>query len=145
MFGLDSFDILFIVWAFLFQVILIIHFSIRKKYFESYTQRFGWLVYALSIPAVLISILLIINEKSWSFWLGGFLFLIFAIFGYWVEYVKKINWRTPIQWPIFIPYIILYLVTIMFYWWSLALLYRPLWYVYAALFIIATYLNIRSH
>lgn len=143
--GLDNFDNLFIVWAFLFQVILIIHFSIRKKYFESYTQRFGWLVYALSIPAVLISILFIINGKSWSFWLGGFLFLIFAIFGYWVEYVKKINWRTPIQWPIFIPYIILYLATIMFYWWPLALLYQPLWYVYAILFIIATYLNIRSH
>jgi hypothetical protein len=43
------------------------------------------------------------------------------------------------------PYVTLYLGTIMFYWWPLALLYRPLWFVFGALFVIGTILNITSH
>ena len=77
MVGLDTLDILFVVWAFAFQIVLIVHFAVRKRFFESYTERFGWIVYALSIPAVAISIVLLLGGKTWSFWLGGFLFLIF--------------------------------------------------------------------
>jgi hypothetical protein len=81
---LDKLDRLFIVWAFLFQIVLIIHFALRKPFFGSYTVKFGWIVYALCIPAVVVSIILLRGGKSWSFWLGGFLFLIYAVFGYWV-------------------------------------------------------------
>ena len=94
---LDNLDKLFIVWAFFFQIVLIVHFAIRKPFFESYTIKFGWIVYALCIPAVVISIILLRGGKSWSFWLGGFLFLIFAVFGYWVDYVAQFPWRNPIQ------------------------------------------------
>ena len=142
---LDKLDKLFIVWAFLFQVILIIHFAIRKPLMESYTEKFGWIVYALCIPAVIISIILLRGGKSWSFWLGGFLFLIYAVFGYWVDYVAQIPWRNPIQLSIAFPYVFLYLATVMFYWWPLWPLSRPLWFVYAILYVIATILNITSH
>ena len=84
---LDRMDRLFIGWAFAFQVILIVHFAIRRRFFESYTVRFGWLVYALCIPAAVISLVLLLSGKSWSYWLGGFLFVLFAAFGYWVDYV----------------------------------------------------------
>ena len=40
----DGLDILFVVWAFVFQVILIVHFALRKRFFESYTVRIGWIV-----------------------------------------------------------------------------------------------------
>ena len=50
---LDSIDRLFIGWAFAFQLILIAHFAVRKRFFESYTLRYGWLVYALCIPAAI--------------------------------------------------------------------------------------------
>jgi hypothetical protein len=143
--SLDSLDILFIIWAFFFQIVLIVHFAIRKRYFESYTIKYGWLVYALSIPAVIISIILLLGGKSWSFWLGGFLFLIYAIYGYRIDYVKKIQWRNPLQPSIMFPYVFLYLATVMFYWWPLGLLSRPLWIIYAVLFVIATILNITSH
>ncbi|MFN2264708.1 MAG: hypothetical protein ACK2UM_10640 [Anaerolineales bacterium] len=143
--NLDRFDKLFIVWAFLFQIFLIVHFALRKPFFESYTIKFGWIVYALCIPAVVISIILLRGGKIWSFWLGGFLFLIYAVFGYWVDYVAKIPWRNPIQLSIAFPYVFLYLVTVMFYWWPLWRLGRPLWFVYAILYIIATILNIISH
>jgi hypothetical protein len=143
--NLDKLDRLFVVWSFLFQIILIIHFALRKPFFESYTIKFGWIVYALCIPAVVISIILLRGGKSWSFWLGGFLFLIYAVFGYWVDYVLQIPFRNPLQLSIAFPYVFLYLAAVMFYWWPLGLLSRRLWFVYAILFIIGTILNITSH
>ncbi len=145
MFGLDKLDTLFVIWAFFLQTVFIVHFAIRKRFFESYTQKFGWIVYALCIPAAVISIILLLGGKSWSFWLGGFLFLIYAAFGYWIDYVKGIHWRNPLRMDIMFPYVTLYLSTIMFYWWPLALLYRPLWFVFGGLFVIGTILNITSH
>lgn len=142
---LDILDKLFVVWAFLFQILLIVHFAIRKPLFESYTVKYGWIIYALCIPAVVISIVLLRGGKSWSFWLGGFLFLMYAIFGYWVDFVAQIQFRNPLRPSIAFPYVILYLATVMFYWWPLGLLSRPLWFVYAMLFVIATVLNITSH
>ena len=143
--NLDSMDRLFVVWAFFFQISLIVHFAIRKRIFESYTLKYGWVVYALCIPAVVISVLLILNGKSWSFWLGGFLFLLFAAFGYWIDYVLRIQWRNPLRISIAIPYVFLYLGTAMFYWWPLGNLSRTAWFAFAILFVIGTYLNITSH
>jgi hypothetical protein len=145
MFGLDNLEILFVVWAFFFQIVHIVHFALRKRFFESYTIKIGWIVYALSIPAVVISIVLLLGGKTWSFWLGGFLFLVFAAYGYRVDYVKKIQWRNPLRLSILFPYVFLYLGTVMFYWWPLALLSRPLWVVFAVLFVIGTILNVISH
>ena len=142
---LDNLDKLFVVWAFLIQTLLIIHFAIRKPLMESYTEKYGWIIYTLCIPAVVISIILMRDGKSWTFWLGGFLFLVFAVFGYWVDYVAKIPFRNPIQLSAAIPYVFLYLATVMFYWWPLGFLSRPLWFIYAILFVVATILNITSH
>lgn len=142
--SLDFFEILYVVCAFLFQAILIIHFALRKWRFDL-AIRYGWIVYAMSIPAALISLFLFLDGKSWSLWLGGFIYLIWALYGYTVEYVKRIEWRNPIHWPVFGPYIFLYLSTIMFYWWPLALIYKPLWYLFAILFITSTILNVTSH
>ena len=143
--NMDSLDRLFVVWAFLFQIVLIVHFALRKPFLETYAMKFGWIVYALCIPAAVISILLLRGGKSWSFWLGGFLFVVFAAFGYWVDYVAQIQFRNPLRWSIAFPYALLYLATVMFYWWPLGLLSRQLWFVYAILFVIATVLNIASH
>jgi hypothetical protein len=143
--NMDKLDKLFVVWAFLFQIILIVHFAVRRRFFESYTLQYGWIVYALCIPAVVISVILLLGGKSWSFWLGGFLFLLFAAFGYWVDYVAQIEFRSPLRLSILLPYIFLYLATVMFYWWPLWPLSRLLWAVYTVLYIIATILNIRSH
>jgi hypothetical protein len=144
MFGLDSLEALFVFSAFLFQLVLIIHFALRKWRFEI-AMRYGPVVYALSIPAVVVSILLLRGGKTWSLWLSGFIYLNWAIFGYTVEYVKKIEWRNPIRWPIFGPYVFLYLATVMFYWFPLALIWKPFWYAYAVLFIVSTILNVISH
>ena len=143
--NLDKLDKLFVVWAFLFQIVLIAHFALRKPFFESYTKKFGWIVYALCIPAAAISIILLRGGKSWSFWLGGFLFVVYAAFGYWVDFVAQIQFRNPLRLSVLFPYVFLYLATVMFYWWPLWPLNRLLWLVYAILYVIATVLNIKSH
>lgn len=145
MFGLESLEVLCVIWAFLFQAVLIVHFSLRRWAFDRYILKFGWIVYAMSIPAVVVSLSLPLGDKTWSLWMGGFIYLVWAVYGYSVEYVKTIQWRNPIRWPIFGPYVFLYLATIMFYWWPLGLISRPLWYVYAVLFVISTTLNVTSH
>ncbi len=141
---LDNHELLFVFWAFFIQVILIVHFYLRKWEFDV-AMRYGPLVYLLSLPAAMISILLIAAGKSWSFWMGGFIFLVWAVYGYSVEYARKIQWRNPPRWSILGPYVTLYLATIMFYWWPLALLWKPLWYIYAVLFVASTTLNVISH
>jgi hypothetical protein len=142
---LDSLDRLFVAWAFFFQIVLIVHFAIRRILFESYTVKYGWIVYALCIPAVVVSILLLRGGKNWSFWIGGFIFFLFSAFGYWIDYVMKIGFRSPFQAAIGIPYVVLYLATVMFYWWPLGTLSRPLWLAFGVLFVIGTILNVTSH
>ena len=141
----DNLSKLYVVWAFLFQAALIVHFALRKWFFEGYIVKYGWLFYVLSIPAVVISVILLRGGKPWYLWIGGFLFLLWGILGYVAEYIANILWRNPIHWPMFWPYVTLYLATSMFYWWPLGRFSRSLWFVYAALFVLSTILNITSH
>jgi len=140
----DKFDLLFIIWAFTLQICLIALFAIRKTNLDLILQ-YGWVFYLLSVPAVIVSIIVLRAGKPYSFWLGGFIFLVWAIFGYIIEYQLGIKWRDPLVLSILIPYVLLYLGTIMFYWFPLGILSRPLWYIYAVLFVISTYLNVTSH
>jgi hypothetical protein len=144
MFDADNFNLLFIATAFLFQIVLIIHFAIRKWRLDI-AVRYGPIVYALSLAALAVSILLLLGGKTWSLWLGGLLYFAWAVYGYAVEYIRKVEWRQPVRWPILILYLTLYLSTNMFYWFPLALLHKPLWYVYALLFVTSTILNAASH
>jgi hypothetical protein len=144
MLSIDRHETLFVVWSFIFILILITHFALRKWAFSTAIQ-FGWIVYALGLVSAVISVLILRGDKAWFFWLGGFLCLVWVVFGFIVEYVLHIEWRQPIRWPIFIPYITLYLATLMFYWWPLMRIWKPFWFMYTVLFIIATYLNATSH
>jgi len=142
---LDPLDSLFVAWAFIFQIVLIAHFAVRKVWFETYTLSYGWIVYALCIPALIVSLVLLRGGKSWSFWIGGFIVLLFSSFGYWVDYIAKSPFRNPFQPALGVPYVMLYFASVMFFWWPLALVSRPLWVAYAILFGISTVLNITSH
>ena len=140
----DKIEILFIASAFLFQLILIAHFALRKWRFDL-AIRYGPIVYALSVPAAVISSIILLGGRAWYWGLSGLIYLAWAVFGYYIEYIKEIEWRNSLHWPVMGPYVVLYLATVMFYWWPLALIYKPLWYVYGVLFITSTILNISSH
>jgi len=142
--GLTDLQTVFVINAFLFQIILIVHFALRRWRF-TIAVRYGWIVYALGFLSAAVSVWMLVGGMDWSFWVGGLLYLTWAIFGYLNEYIRKIEWRVPIYWPVFGPYVFLYLATTMFYWFPLALISKPLWYAYAVLFIISTILNVTSH
>ena len=142
---MDILDLVFVIWAFFLQIVLIVHFAIRKRFLNTYTLKIGWIVYALGIPAAMISVVQMFGGKSWEFWTGGLLFASFGLFGVWVEYIKKIHWRKPLRISIALPYLCLYLSSIMFYWWPLGRLSLSLWLVFSLLFSLAAVLNIRSH
>jgi hypothetical protein len=95
--------LLFVLTAFTIQIVLCLHFALRKWHFET-ALRFGPIVYVLGIPAAGISLALLLGDKAWYFWLGGFLYLAWAVFGYMVEYLLKIDWRNSRRWGIMIPY-----------------------------------------
>lgn len=75
----------------------------------------------------------------------AFIYTVFAIFGYIVDLARLIPWRSPIYLPVFIPYVLLFMGSQMFYWFPLALIQRPLWFVYAVLFSASSVLNITPH
>jgi hypothetical protein len=141
---LDNQSFLYICAAFFYHGILIFYFSLRKLRFN-FAIRYGYIIYALGIPYAFISLIILIGGKEWYFWLGGFLYLVWGIFGYIAEYNLKIEWRDPILWKVFIPYIFLYLATTMFYWFPLAQVNKIYWYIAGVLFLFTTYLNTTSH
>ncbi len=141
---LTPLQILFVAAAFAFQIVLIVHFILRRWRFEI-AITYGPVVYGLGLLAAVSSMFMLLGDMTWSFWLAGFLYFAWGVFGYWVEYIRKIQWREPPFWPVLGPYIFLYLATAMFYWFPLALIYKPLWYVYAVLFVASTYFNVTSH
>lgn len=141
---MDRYDKLFVLAALGIQTVLCAYFGLRKWSFPS-AMRWGWIIYALAIPAVLVSLVLLLGGKSWYLWLGGFLYAAWAAFGYIVDIARPVAWRHPIYPPVFFPYLLLYLGAQMFYWWPLGTILRPLWFVYAALFTISTALNVTSH
>ena len=141
---MDRYDRLFVLTAFFIQIVLLLYFAVRKSSFDS-AMQWGWLVYALALPAVIVSVVLLIGDKPWYLWVAGFLFAAWAGFGYFVDIARPIAWRSPIYLPVFIPYVLLYLASLIFYWWPLATIQRPLWFIYAALFVISSILNVSSH
>ncbi len=74
MFAFDNLETLFVVTAFIFQIVLIVHFALRKWRFDI-AMRYGPVVYALSIPAAIISTILLRNGAlvvldRWLYLLG---------------------------------------------------------------------------
>ena len=143
--SLKDLNRIFIAWSFFYLAVLIIHFAIRKVFFESYTQQYGWWVYLLGVPAATVALLMFKGGMTWSYSVGGLLCLAFSAFGYYIDYILAVPWRNPINPPLAIPYVTLYLGTIMFYWFPFGMINRRLWYVYGVMFALSTFLNIASH
>lgn len=142
--ALSALDWLFVGFAFLMQVVLVAYFAWRKARFEA-TLRWGWLVYALGLVALAVSATEWVWGAPWWMWLGGVLAAAWAVLGYTVDVLFPVPWRNPPYWPVFTPYVALYLAMQMFYWWPVGMLWRPLWYAYAVLFVLSAWLNITSH
>jgi hypothetical protein len=140
-------DVLFAGTGLLLQAVLVVHFALRTWFFDT-AMDLGWIVYALAVPAVVVSVVLIRSGRPWYLWVAGFLYAAWAAFGYCVDIAGPVEWRAPILWPVLVPYVALYLSAQMFYWWPLGRLGptgRRLWFAYAVLFVVSTGLNLASH
>ena len=143
--GLDTLDALFVILALGIQIVLVAYFALRK-WASPAALHWGWIVYALALPALSLSVAQLMAGKVWYLWQSGVLYSIWAIFGAIVDRVLRIEWRSPIYLPVFVPYVLLYMGSLMFYWWPLGVVGgRPLWLIYTLLFVISTFLNLSSH
>ena len=78
------------------------------------------------IPTLIILIINIFYQRDLWFWLFPLLYLIFISYEIIVDYIKKVEFRNPINKKILIPYLILYYVSIILMWgltWTLGTLY----------------------
>ena len=135
---------LFVAFAFAAQVLLVVNFAARN-WRPVLERRYGWVVYALGIPAALLAAILTVAHQPAYAALACVLYALWAAFGYYVDTYRQLAWRQPTRWTILLPYVLLFIASQLAFW-------IPLWYVglgywvaYGALYVANTALNLFSH
>jgi hypothetical protein len=135
---------LYVATGFGLQGSLVAYFALRTWAFDAALQV-GWVIYALALPALAVSAVLVRAGRPWFLWVAGVAYGLWAAFGYAVDVAKPVDWRSQVLWPVFLPYVALYLFAQVFYWWPLGQFDRRLWLAYTVLFVVSTSVNIASH
>lgn len=126
------------------QAILLVFFASRR-WSPAIAERCGWVAYAFGVLGVAAGAWLIAAGAPWRLFAGPLLFAVWSAFGAWADLLHRVQWRRPIRWSIFGPYLTLYLAAQMFLWWPLWTYWRLGWAVYLVLFIANTTLNMLGH
>lgn len=136
---------LFAGFALTSQLVLLVNFSIRR-WKPQLEIRWGGLMYAmLGVPAFFLGVLLFLARQPWLF-VGALLsFAAWAAFGYVVDVRKKISWRSPPRWSVLIPYVILYVGSLLSLWVATWYVHVGAWIAFAVLYTVSSILNISSH
>jgi hypothetical protein len=144
MFSQSAQQTLFVAFAFISQALLIFNFA-AYKWKPDIQKKWGWIVYAFGWLALPLGLFFMASGGPWYSWLACGLFGAWAIFGYVVDILRPINWRSPIRWQIFAPYLALYISAQFAFWIPLWLIWPGYWMIYAVLYTICTVLNISNH
>lgn len=131
-------------FALVAQCLLVVYFLGRLRR-PSAAARYGWIVYAYGLAGAGLGLLLFEAGLARRWWLGPLLYAAWAAYGFVVDSVLRIEWRDPIRFPVFGPYVLLYSITQVLLWIPLWFVHPALWAVYGGLFVAATWLNIRGH
>ena len=126
------------------QALLVVYFAARR-WSPRIAERFGWLAYAFAGLGILLGGWLLLGGQSWRLYVGPILLALWAILGTVVDLWRGVEWRTPIRWSVFIPYVALYFWAQMFLWWPLWDVNRTLWACFLVLFAANTVLNLGGH
>ena len=126
------------------QAVLVMFFAARR-WRSRMAERYGWIVYAFAGLGLPLGAWLILGGQSWRLYAGPLLLALWAALGAAVDLWRRIEWRTPIGWSVFVPYVALYFWAQMFLWWPLWDLSRAAWACFLVLFVANTALNIRGH
>ena len=141
----DTLQALFVVFAFLVQVLLIINF-VARNWKPSLERKHGWLLYTMvGTLGVILGILFLAGDQPWYIVAAPLVNSIWAAFGYYVDTYRQISWRSPPRWSVFIPYVGLFMVSQFFFWIPLWYIGLEYWIAYGAMYFINTALNIYSH
>ncbi len=144
MVGQDAAAVAFATFGLASQAVLIAYFAARR-WRPRLADRHGWVAYAFAGLGLPLGIWLIVGEQSWRLYAGPLLLALWAALGAAVDLWRRIEWRTPINWGVFVPYVALYFWAQMFLWWPLWDLRRSAWTLFLVFFVANTALNIRGH
>jgi hypothetical protein len=142
--GQDTATVVFASFGLASQAILVAYFAARRWRLGA-AERYGWIAYAFAGLGLPVGMWLIFTEQSWRLYVGPILLALWAALGAAADLWRRIEWRAPIRWGIFVPYVALYFWAQMFLWWPLWDLWRAAWLVFLVLFVANTALNIRGH
>jgi hypothetical protein len=134
----------FCVFALASQAILLAYFASRR-WLPELAERFGWVAYAFGALGAAAGAWLIADGAPWQLVAGPLLYAAWAAFGAWADLLRRVEWRQPIRWSVFGPYLTLYLAAQMFLWWPLWNYWRQGWGLYLVLFLANTVLNMAGH
>lgn len=126
------------------QAVLVLFFAARR-WRPQMAERYGWMAYAFAGLGLPLGVRLIVAGQSWRLFVGPLLLALWAALGAAVDLWWRIEWRTPIRWGVFVPYVALYFWAQMFLWWPLWDLSRVAWAGFSVLFVANTALNIQGH
>jgi hypothetical protein len=118
---------------------------VARRWWPRVAQRFGWLAYAFAELGLPLGLWLLVRGESWRLYLGPLLMAAWALFGAVVDHWRPRQWRSPIVWNVFAPYLALYFLAQMFMWWPLWYVLRAAWAAYLVLFVANTALSVRGH
>ncbi len=126
------------------QAVLVLFFAARR-WRPRTAERLGWVAYAFAGLGLPLGVWLILGGHSWRLYVGPLLLACWAALGAAVDLWRRIEWRAPVRWSIFVPYVALYFWAQMFLWWPLWDLWRAAWACFLVLFVANTALNIQGH
>jgi hypothetical protein len=135
---------LFIAFGLASQVCLVMFFTARR-WAPGLADRFGWLAYAVAMLGLPLSAWLLASDETEGLWVGPVLLAAWGVLGTVVDLWRRIEWRTPIRWRVFVPYVALYFWAQMFLWWPLWDVERGAWLCFLGLFTVNTALNLLGH
>jgi len=142
---MNAFSLFFVIFAFVFQVLLLADFIIRL-FRPGVEIKYGWMLYAfLATAGFLAGTVFLLTRQTWYFSLAFGVLFAWALLGLVVDKLHPVEWRKPVFWPIFLPYVLLFIASLFAFWIPLWYVGMPYWIAYTILYAVHTILNISSH
>jgi hypothetical protein len=76
-------------------------------------HQLGYVIIALAVPAALAFIAFVHARTGWLLWTGPAAYLAFIVFMIFVDYVRPIEFRSPMRPNILVPYLLLFFGSIL--------------------------------
>ena len=93
---------------------------------------FGYGIVALGVPAILALVAFIREKANWRQWIGPAVFLAFLAFMIFVEYIWRVEFRSPMRYGVLVPYLVLFFGSILLMGLPMFRMNRRLWLVTVA-------------